>query len=70
MFPVTDSVRTRQQVCVVPRNYRVERREMKQLERACVKTALPVGTAVVPIERVVETGHLICIGRTSVSGVG
>ena len=51
-FPVTDSVRTRQEACAVPRNYSVESLGVGHSERTPVETALPTDTSLVSAKRV------------------
>ena len=69
-FPVTDSVRTRQEACAAPRNYPVETLGVGHSEGTPVETALPVGTSPVPAKRVVEAGSPTLSERVSASRVG
>jgi hypothetical protein len=66
----TDSVRTRQEACAVPRNYPVETLGVGHSEGTPVETALPTGTAVVPAKRVLEAGSPTLSERASASRVG
>jgi hypothetical protein len=68
-FPVTDSVRTRQETCAVPRNYPVETLGVGHSEGTPVETALPVDTPV-SAKRVLEAGSPTLSERVSASRVG
>ncbi len=69
-FPVTDSVRMRQEACAVSRNHPVEPLGVGHSEGTPVETPLPTGTTLVPAKRVVEAGSPTLSERTSVSRVG
>jgi hypothetical protein len=66
----TDSVQTRQEACVVPRNFPVETLGVGHSEETPVETALPTGTTVVPAKRVTEAGSPTLSERVSASRVG
>ncbi len=68
-LPVTDSVRTGQEACAVPRNYPVETLGVGHSEGTPVETALPVGTSPVPAKRVLEAGSPTLSERVSASRV-
>jgi len=68
--PKTDSVRTRQEACAVPRNHPVEPLGVGHSEGTPVETALPTGTTMVPAKRVVEPGSPTLSERASASRVG